>query len=77
MKMKRWRVMRDPSNLAIAPWKGAVGIEQIEVEDDGARFVPTVVCWFTRGWPDSEAIAKHVVDLHNASLPREADVHRS
>ena len=63
MKGKRWRVIENEWNLRDAPWS-AVGIEEV---DDG-QAVPAVVCWFTRGWDDSDAMARHVCDLHNRHL---------
>ncbi len=60
---KKWRLIENEWNLKSAPWRGAIGIE--EVDDD--LCVPSVVCWFTRGW-DSEKAARQVVELHNAAL---------
>lgn len=62
--MKLWRIIENEWNLKAAPWKDAIGIE--EIDDDLA--VPGVVCWLTSGWPDNREIAQHIVDLHNQSI---------
>ncbi len=73
----RWRRIRNEWNLKGAPWRGAVGIE----EDDEQLAVPAVVCWFTRGWPNLEAMVDEVCRQHNSARgeqePKEkADVKR-
>ena len=67
--MKRWRIVENEWNLKCAPWRGAVGIE--EVDDELA--VPALVCWFTRGWTeDDEPTPNHpayrAVELHNQAI---------
>ena len=62
--LKRWRVIENEWNLKGEPWSGAIGIEEI----DNDLAVPGIVCWFTRGWDDSDAMARHVCDLHNRHL---------
>ena len=72
--MKRWRIAENEWNLKGAPWRGAIGIEEV---DDGVA-VPALVCWFTRGWggdgyvSDSHPAAVTVL-LHNQAI--DADVY--
>lgn len=67
--MKRWRIAENEWNLRGAPWKGAVGIE--EIDDDLA--VPALICWFTRGWTESDKLTEAhpaviIVRQHNQEL---------
>ena len=60
-RQMRWRVIKNPG--VFAPWRDAVGIEE-----DEESLALAIVCWFTRGWTDSLAMAQDVVDSHNAKL---------
>lgn len=67
--MKKWRIVDNDLNLRHVPWSGAVGIEEI---DDNLA-VSSLVCWFTRGWTESDEInekhpAYRVVELHNQAI---------
>ena len=57
--MKKWRVVEFGWNLNASPWRGGYGIE----EDDDEVAVPSLVCWFYRGYDKS--VVQRVVDLHN------------
>lgn len=59
---KRWRLCVNEWNLKAAPWDGAFGIE----EDDDELSVPSLVCWFYRGWTREDV--QRVIDLHNHGL---------
>ena len=72
--MKRWRIAENEWNLQGAPWRGAVGIE--EVDSDLA--VPALICWFTRGWTEDDEPTKNhpavrIVELHNADLEQKVE----
>jgi hypothetical protein len=61
---RRWRVIRaDSPNWAAAPWPDAIGIEAI----DEHIAVPSIICWFTRGW-NSERAAAETVRFHNKQI---------
>ena len=57
----RYRIAENEWNLKTAPWRDAVGIEDLE---DGHLRVPALVCWFTRG-EGQEELARRVVDILN------------
>lgn len=57
--MRPWRIIENEYNLRMAPWSGAVGIEEIDEE----IAVPSIVCWFMRGW--DRATVENVVRVHN------------
>lgn len=42
-----WRIAEDENNLAVAPWREAIGIESLS--DQAAGCVPSLVAWTTRG----------------------------
>lgn len=70
--VKRYRIAENEWNLKNPPWSGAIGIEEVEFEqDEDGEYevftVPSLVCWFTRGG-DQEHLAKLVVTLLNAHL---------
>lgn len=67
--MKKWRIVDNALNLRHVPWSGAVGIEEI----DDTLVVPSLVCWFTRGWTEGDEInekhpAYRVVELYNQAI---------
>lgn len=67
--MKRWRIVENKWNLKAAPWRGAIGIEEV----DNELAVPALVCWFTCGWtendePTPDHPAYRTVELHNQAI---------
>lgn len=54
-----WRVARHPANLKTAPWKETVGIEA-----ELNFWVPSVLCWTTRGADEGNAAS--IAANHNA-----------
>jgi hypothetical protein len=60
--MKRYRIAENHWNLEGQPWRDAIGIEEIDPDDNLA--VPTLVCWFTRGEGQAE-LAARIIKLLN------------
>ena len=67
MSDKKWRRVENEWNLQTAPWSGGFGIE--EIDEDLA--VPSLVCWFYRGW--DESLVDRVVEMHNRWVDERAD----
>lgn len=67
----KWRITENEWNLRQRPWSESIGIE----EDDPQLAVPTMVCWFLRGWLIEDVQA--VVDAHNAAGSDMTDADRS
>jgi len=59
--MNKWRIVENKWNIESEPWRGAIGIEEI----DDSVAVPSLVCWFYR---DMDLVAQRVVDLHNKDV---------
>ena len=58
--MNKWRICENDDR---APWRGGFGIEEID-----RTLVPSMVCWFYRGWDIS--VVHKVIDLHNADVEK-------
>ena len=61
--MPKYRIAQNPYNIQISPWRGAVGIEELDdsLED---LAVPPVVAWFTRNQEDIAALVVKLLNEH-------------
>jgi hypothetical protein len=69
-----YRIATNKWNLKSEPWRGALGIEQVELWPDGSEVytVPALICWLTRC--DNQAdLACRIVAALNSADPAEAD----
>ncbi len=66
----KYRIAENPWNLKSAPWRDAIGIEDVSDQD---LAVPPVICWFTRPSDDAANMAHLICRLLNKTEPTERD----
>lgn len=61
----KYRITRNKWNLADPPWPGAIGIEEVQFNQDGSEIlaVPPIVFWVTRG---NDQLPGKIVELLNS-----------
>lgn len=69
--MKTYRIAENKETLELTPWTDALGIEEIDSEDEAGT--PALVCWLTRGEGQREFARKLVSALNALSKPTEAE----
>lgn len=62
-----FRIAKNEYNIKDLPWRGAVGIEQVYLWDDGSEVfgTPPLVCWLTRG-ENQKDLADKIVSALNS-----------